>query len=328
VLKRERLEKIYEPEGSEMKVGIVGCGFVGSSGAYAMALKGTVSEIMLVDLNKKLAQGQAEDILHATPFSHPMRVVAGDYPLLANAGVVVLACGVGQRPGETRLHLLERNVEVFKKVIPQVLRFAPEAVLLIVSNPVDVITQVVTKLSGINPAKVIGSGTLLDTARFRALLGEHLGVAPVSIHAYVLGEHGDSEVLVWSSAKVGGVPIRDFARQMGVGLTEEKKLEIDDGVRHAAYRIIENKGATYYGIGAGIAQIVQAIRDDERRVLTVSSLTTEVEESKGICLSLPRVIGLKGILTELRPDLTAEEHRALQKSAEILKEAAVSLHMM
>ncbi len=149
-----------------MKVGIVGCGFVGSSAAYAMALKGTPSEMVLVDLNKKLAQGQAEDILHATPFSHPMRVVAGDYPQLDGAGVVILACGVGQRPGETRLQLLERNVEVFKKVIPKVLQFAPEALLLAVSNPVDVITQVVTKLSGIKPAKVIGSGTILDTARF------------------------------------------------------------------------------------------------------------------------------------------------------------------
>jgi len=311
-----------------MKVGVVGCGFVGSSGAYAMALKGTVSEIVLVDLNKKLAQGQAEDILHATPFAHPVRVMAGDYPLLTNAGVVVLACGVGQRPGETRLQLLERNVEVFRKVIPQILQFAPEAVLLVVSNPVDVITQVVTKLSGINPAKVIGSGTILDTARFRALLGEHLGVAPVSVHAYVLGEHGDSEVLAWSSAKVGGVTVQDYAKQMGVGLTEEKKLEIDDGVRHAAYRIIENKGATYYGIGAGIAQIVQAIRDDERRVLTVTNLTTGVGAFKGICLSLPRVVGLKGILTELRPDLTSEEDFALQESADVLKEAVVSLSMM
>jgi L-lactate dehydrogenase len=311
-----------------MKVGIVGCGFVGSSAAYAMALKGTPSEMVLVDLNKKLAQAQAEDILHATPFSHPVRVVAGDYPQLEGAGIVILACGVGQRPGETRLQLLERNVEVFKKVVPQVLQFAPGAVLLAVSNPVDVITQVVTKLSGLSPAKVIGSGTILDTARFRALLGEHLGVAPVSVHGYVLGEHGDSEVLVWSSAKAGGVSIQDYARQMGVGLTQEMKLKIDDGVRRAAYRIIEGKGATYYGIGAGIAQIVQAIRDDERRVLTVSSLTTGMEAFKGICLSLPRVVGLKGILTELRPDLSGEDHLALQKSADILKEAVVSLKMM
>ena len=311
-----------------MKVGIVGCGFVGSSAAFAMALKGTPSEIVLVDLNKKLAQAQAEDILHATPFSRPVRVVAGDYPQLDGAGVVILACGVGQRPGETRLQLLERNVEVFKKVVPQVLQFAPEALLLAVSNPVDVITQVVTKLSGLKPAKVIGSGTILDTARFRALLGEQLGVAPISIHAYVLGEHGDSEVLVWSSAKVGGVSIRDYATQMRVDVTEEMKSQIDDGVRHAAYRIIEGKGATYYGIGAGIAQMVQAIRDDERRVLTVSSLTKTVEPFNNICLSLPRVVGRNGILAELRPDLSGEEQLLLQKSADILKEAVVSLKML
>ena len=311
-----------------MKVGIVGCGFVGSSAAYAMTLKGTPTEIILVDLNKKLAQAQAEDILHATPFSYPVRVVAGDYPQFEGAGIVILACGVGQRPGETRLQLLERNVEVFKKVVPKVLQFAPEALLLAVSNPVDVITQVVTKLSGLSPGRVIGSGTILDTARFRALLGEHLGVEPVSVHGYVLGEHGDSEVLVWSSAKVGGVSIKDYGRQLGVDLTEEMKLRVDDAVRRAAYRIIEGKGATYYGIGAGIAQIVQAIRDDERRVLTVSSRTTSMEELKGVCLSLPRVVGLKGILTELRPDLSDEEHLALEKSADILKEAVVSLKMM
>ena len=311
-----------------MKVGIVGCGFVGSSAAYAMTLKGTPTEIILVDLNKKLAQAQAEDILHATPFSYPVRVVAGDYPQFEGAGIVILACGVGQRPGETRLQLLERNVEVFKKVVPKVLQFAPEALLLAVSNPVDVITQVVTKLSGLSPGRVIGSGTILDTARFRALLGEHLGVTPVSVHGYVLGEHGDSEVLVWSSAKVGGVSIKDYGRQLGVDLTEEMKLRVDDAVRRAAYRIIEGKGATYYGIGAGIAQIVQAIRDDERRVLTVSSRTTSMEELKGVCLSLPRVVGLKGILTELRPDLSDEEHLALEKSADILKEAVVSLKMM
>jgi len=311
-----------------MKVGIVGCGFVGSSGAYAMALKGTASEIVLVDLNERLAQAQAEDILHATPFSYPVRVSAGGYPQLAGAGIVILACGVGQRPGETRLQLLERNVEVFKKVVPQVLQFAPGALLLVVSNPVDVITQVVTKLSGLSPAKVIGSGTILDTARFRTLLGEHLGVAPVSVHGYVLGEHGDSEVLVWSSTKVGGVSIRDYASQVGLSVTQEMKSQIDHGVRHAAYRIIEGKGATYYGIGAGIAQIVQALRDDERRVLTVSSLTTGMEAFNGICLSLPRVVGLKGVLAELRPDLSNEEHLALQKSADILKEAVIGLNML
>jgi L-lactate dehydrogenase len=311
-----------------MKVGIIGCGFVGSSAANAMALKGTTGEIVLVDLNRKLAQAQAEDILHATPFSHPVRIFAGDYPQLEGAGVVVLACGVGQRQGETRLQLLERNVDVFKKVIPQVLQFAPGALLLVVSNPVDAITQVVTRLSGLAPARVIGSGTVLDTARFRALLGEHMGVAPVSVHCYVLGEHGDSEVLVWSSAKVGGISIHDYVKQMGVDLTEDMKLRIDDGVRNAAYRIIEGKGSTYYGIGAGIAQIVQAISDDERRVLTVSSLTTGMEKCRGVCLSLPRVVGRNGVLTELRPDLSSEEDIMLVKSADILREAVVSISMI
>ena len=305
-----------------MKVGIVGTGFVGSTGAYAIALKGAATELILVDLNKDLARAQAEDILHATPFAAPVRVADGDYPQLEGAGLVVLACGVAQRPGETRLHLLERNVQVFQKVVPSVMKNAPETVFLIVSNPVDVMTQVVSRISGIPPGRVIGSGTILDTARFRALLGEHLRVSPQSVHAYVLGEHGDSEVLVWSSAKVGGVALRDFAQQSGCSLTEEVKSRIDDGVRRAAYRIIEGKGATYYGIGAGIARITRAIRDDERAVLTVSILTPEVEGLEEVSLSIPRVVSAKGVMATLPPALSDDEHAAFQKSAEILKEAA------
>ncbi|MGD8944206.1 MAG: L-lactate dehydrogenase, partial [Desulfobacterales bacterium] len=182
-----------------MKIGIVGCGFVGSAGAFAIALEGKANELILVDLNADLAAAHAEDILHATPFSGPIRVAAGDYDRLKNADMVVLACGVGQKPGETRLQLLERNVNVFKSVVPQVLESAPQTILLIVSNPVDIMTQVVTKISGLAPQRVVGSGTILDTARFRTLLAEHLNIAPHSVHAYVLGEHGDSEVLAWSS---------------------------------------------------------------------------------------------------------------------------------
>ncbi len=305
-----------------MKVGIVGCGFVGSTAAYAMALTSAVSEIVLVDLNASLAQAQAEDILHATPFFKPIKVIAGGYGDLSGADLVVLACGVGQHPDETRLQLLERNVRVFESVTPQVVRAAPDAVLLVASNPVDLIACVVAKLAGIPPRRVIGSGTILDTARFRTLLGEHLGVAPHSIHAYVLGEHGDSEVPIWSSANMGGIPLSQFAEQIGRPVTEEVKGRIDDGVRNAGYRIIQGKGATYYGIGAGIARIASAIRDDEQAVLTVSASTVGVEYIPETTLSLPRIIGRKGITSTLRPVLSDDEQKALVRSAEVLREAA------
>ncbi len=305
-----------------MKLGIVGCGLVGSTAAYAMALEGAARDLVLIDLNPAVARAHAEDILHATPFASPVRIAAGDYPDLRGAEAVVLACGVGQRPGETRLQLLERNAEVFRKVLARVMESAPEAILVVASNPVDVMTRVVTRISGLPAGRVIGSGTILDTARFRALLGEHLGVAPQSVHAYVLGEHGDSEVLVWSSARVGGVPILDFAEQVGRPLTEEAKGRIDEGVRRAADRIIEGKGATYHGIGAGLARIIRAIRDDERAVLTLSSMITDIEGLDGVSLSLPRVLGAGGIGAELRPALSGEEQGALHKSAEILREAA------
>ena len=306
-----------------MKIGIVGCGFVGSSGAFAIALEGKANELILVDLNAELAAAHAEDILHATPFSQPIRVAAGDFPMLKGAEMVILACGVGQKPGETRLQLLERNVKVFQDVVSRVLEHSPQAILLVVSNPVDIMTQVVTKISGLPSQRVIGSGTILDTARFRTLLAEHLTIAPHSVHAYVLGEHGDSEVLAWSSGKVGGVPVEEFATQIHRPITDEDKARIDDGVRRAAYRIIEGKGATYYGIGAGIARIVRAIGDNEGAVLTLSN----VQGSDSICLSLPRVLKAKGIETTIQPVLSNEEAQALKKSAEILKTAAAELHL-
>jgi L-lactate dehydrogenase len=304
-----------------MKIGIVGCGFVGSSGAFAIALEGKANDLILVDLNADLARAHAEDILHATPFSQPVRVAAGDYPMLKGADIVVLACGVAQKPGESRLQLLERNVKVFQNVVPRVLEQAPETILLIVSNPVDIMTQVVTKISNLPRQRVIGSGTILDTARFRTLLAEHLNIAPHSVHAYVLGEHGDSEVLAWSSGKVGGVPLEEFAEQIGRPISDEDKAGIDDGVRQAAYRIIEGKGATYYGIGAGIARIARAITDDEGAVLTLSNM----EGCNGVSLSLPRVLKATGIETTIQPILSNEETEALKKSADILREAATEL---
>jgi L-lactate dehydrogenase len=303
-----------------MKISIVGSGFVGSATAYAMVLRRVASEIVLVDVNPALARAQAEDILHATPFSNPVQISAGDYPDLAGSSVVVLACGANQRPGESRLQLLERNAKIFEQVVAKVVHHAPEAILLVASNPVDVMTHVVMRIADLPPGRVIGSGTILDTARFRVLLGEHFGIASQSVHTYVVGEHGDSEVLIWSSAKIGGLPLAEFAAQSGKQLTAETRASIEDGVRRAAYRIIEGKGASYYGIGAGLARIAQAVRDDERAVLTVSNVGLKGDE--GVCLSLPRVISGVGITSTLQPSLSAEEQEALSRSAGILRNAA------
>jgi L-lactate dehydrogenase len=308
-----------------MKAGIVGCGLVGSAGAYAIALHGAANDLVLIDLDQKLARAHAEDILHATPFGKPVRVAAGDYSQLKGAGIVVLSCGVAQREGETRLQLLERNVQVFQAVVPRVLEHAPQTILLIVSNPVDIMTQVVAHIAKLPPERVIGSGTILDTARFRTLIGDYLSIAPHSVHAYVLGEHGDSEVLAWANAKIGGVPLLDFARQIGRPISDTIRANIDDGVRNAAYRIIEGKGATYYGIGAGIARIVRAISDDEGAVLTLSNPNSSIGELQGVSLSLPRVLGAEGIKATLVPLLSPEERDSLHRSAAILREAAGGL---
>ena len=308
-----------------MKAGIIGAGMVGSAAAYALALRGGASEVVLVDRNAALARAQAEDIAHAVPFAHPCQIHAGGYDALAGAAVVILAAGVAQKPGESRLSLLARNAQVFAEVIGSVRDAAPDALLLVATNPVDVMTDVARRVSGLPAARVIGSGTILDSARFRALLGDHLGIAAQSVHAYVLGEHGDSEVLGWSSARAGAVPLAGFADQMGAPLIADMRARIDDAVRRAAYRIIEGKGATWYGIGAGLARIVQAIRDDQRAVLSVSATTPEIQGVADVALSLPRVIGRAGVIATLLPDLDADEATALRASAELLAETAAQL---
>lgn len=308
-----------------MKVGIVGAGMVGSAAGFALVLRGGASEVVLVDRNGALAQAQAEDIAHAVPFAHPVRVRAGGYDALAGAGVVILAAGVAQKPGESRLSLLARNAAVFAEVIGAVRAAAPEALLLVASNPVDIMTEVALRISGLPEGRVIGSGTVLDTARFRWLLAGHLGIAPQSVHGYVLGEHGDSEVLAWSAARAGTEPVARFAAQVGAPITAEVRAQIDEGVRRAAYRIIEGKGATWFGIGAGLARICQAVRDDQRAVLSVSGRVAEVERVSGATLSLPRIVGRAGVLGTLMPELAADEAAALRASAEMLKETAAAL---
>jgi len=308
-----------------MKVGIIGAGMVGSAAAFALIMRGEASEIVLVDVNHARARAEAEDIAHAIPFALPAIVRAGEYADLDGAGVVILSCGVSQKPGETRLALLERNAEVFRAVVGQVMAVCPEAILLVASNPVDLMTQITTRLSGLPPGRVIGSGTILDTARFRWLVGRHLGISPGTVHGYVLGEHGDSEVLAWSSARAGSVPLESFAAQVSAPLTEDVRQKIDAGVRGAAYTIIEGKGATWYGIGGGLARIVAAIAGDEQAVLSVSVVEPDVLGVPEVALSLPRLVGRAGVTATLWPDLSQAESAALRASADILKERIAPL---
>lgn len=308
-----------------MKIGIVGAGFVGATSAYAIVMQGAASEIVIVDRDDSLAAAQADDIMHAAPFSHPVLVRDGGYSDLGGSDIVVVAAGVGQQPGETRLQLLERNAAVFGQIIPTVRSEAPGALLIIATNPVDVMTQVAAGLAGLPPGRVIGTGTILDTARFRSLLGEHLGISPQSVHAFVLGEHGDSEVLHWSGASAAGAPVARYAAQVGRPLTEEVMAAIDDSVRNAAYRIIDGKGASYFGIGAGVARLVRAIRSDQRAVLATSIVTDEVVGVSNVALSLPRVIGAGGVVATIAPELDDAERKALRVSANTLSEAVRSL---
>lgn len=311
-----------------MKIGIVGCGMVGATSAYALVMSGVGREIVLVDLNKARAEAEANDIFHAVPFAHPLTIRAGEYSDLKGARVVVVAGGVAQKPGESRLQLLQRNSDVFRQIIPSVLKNAPDAILLVVSNPVDIMTQLAADFAaefGVPSNRVIGSGTTLDTARFRTLLGRHFDVDPQHVHAYVIGEHGDSEVLVWSQATIAGLDLDTFATVQGKSLTNAKRLEIDENVRRAAYQIINGKGATYYGIGSAVAHIVDVLLHDQRAILTVCSRIHGVSGCEEVTLALPHIVGGQGILATLPLPLTAEEGDALQRSAGIVREAIESL---
>ena len=310
-----------------MKIGIVGTGLVGASTAYAMALTGVGSELVLVDVNPDLARAHAVDISHATPFVSGVAVRAGRYADLEGARIVVIAAGVGQKPGETRPQLLSRNVDVFRAVVGPVMAAAPEAILLVATNPVDVMTLVALRLSGLPPARVIGSGTILDTARFRAALGKRLGISPHSVHAYVIGEHGDTEVSVWSSAMAGSLPVRAFAAQVGRPIDDALRAEVTAEVREAAYRIIAGKGATYHGIGAGLARIARAILDDESAVLTVSILTPSVAGLRDVPLSLPRIVGDAGVTHDLMPELDTAEQASLRTSADAIAAMVAELDL-
>ena len=312
------------------KVGVVGAGMVGSTSAFAMIMRGVGREIVLVDVNRARAEAEANDIFHAVPFAHPMTVRAGDYADLEDAYVVVIAGGVAQKPGETRLQLLQRNTEVFRQIVPSVVRAAPDALLLVVTNPVDIMTHVAAQVAaeyGVTTSRVLGSGTTLDTARFRALLGRHFDIDPQYVHGYVIGEHGDSEVLVWSQATIAGLGLDAFATVHGTPLTSQDRQRIDDNVRRAAYHIIAGKGATYYGIGSAVARIVDVLVHDQRAILTVCARVSGVPDCDGVTLALPHLIGGDGVLATIPLTITDPERDGLRRSAGILRDAIASLHL-
>ncbi len=313
-----------------MKIGIVGCGMVGSTSAYALVMSGVGREIVLVDLNRARAEAEADDLFHAVPFAHPLTIRAGDYPDLSAARVVVIAGGVAQKPGETRLHLLQRNADVFGQVVPSVLRHAPEAVLLVVTNPVDIMTHLAAQFAaafGVPHTRVIGSGTTLDTARFRALLGRHFDVDPQHVHGYVVGEQGDSEVLAWSQTTRAGFNLDEFAKVHGKPLAEAQRQEIEDNVRRAAYHIIAGKGATYYGIGSAVARIVDVLLHDQRAILTICTRILGIPGCDGVTLALPHLVGGQGALATMPLPLNSLEGRALRRSAGVIRQAVESLRL-
>ncbi len=310
------------------KVAMIGCGFVGSATCFALMQSGRFSEMVLIDANQAKAEGEALDISHGLPFAKPMKIYAGTYDDITDAAVVVISAGAAQKPGETRLDLVKKNVSIFKSIMAEISSRDIAGILLIVANPVDILTQVAQKLSGLPKERVIGSGTVLDTARLKYLLGEHLGIDSRSIHAFVIGEHGDSEIAAWSSANVSGVPLNACCEMRGYFQHEESMKRIAEDVKNSAYEIIEKKNATYYGIAMTISKICDAIVRDEKSVLPVSSYMNGEFGIEGICLSMPVIVGRNGVEGFIPIELDAEETEALQASAATLRSVLESVDML
>jgi L-lactate dehydrogenase len=301
------------------RVAVVGLGNVGASFAYALLLSGLAAEIVLIDLNHAKAEGEAMDLNHAVPFAKPTRIWAGTYEDCAGAAVTVIAAGANQKPGETRLDLVHKNAKIFAAIVPEIVKHNPNGIILVATNPVDVLTYVSYKISGLPAARVIGSGTILDTARFRYLLSQHFGVDARSVHAFIVGEHGDTEVPVWSMANIAGMRLADYCEAHDIKCDQADLDEIFRQTRDAAYEIIQRKGATYYAVAAGLMRIVEAILRDQSTVLSVSSLVEGQFGLNDVCLSLPTVVSHRGIERVLQLILSEDERVLLEKSASVLK---------
>jgi L-lactate dehydrogenase len=299
-------------------VAVVGAGNVGATFAYALVLNGLVGEIVLIDIDRRRAEGEAMDISHAVPLANPVRVWAGNYSDCAGADVVVVTAGAAQRPGETRLDLARRNADIFADVIPSITAHNDTGVLLIATNPVDVLSYAAWKLSGFSSGRVIGSGTVLDTARFRYLLSDHLQIDARNVHAYVVGEHGDSEVPIWSLANVGGMRLDEYCRRVHCDVGADVRERISHQVRDAAYEVIERKGATCYAVGVALVRIVEAVLRDQHTLLSVSNLVPGAYGIEDVYLSLPAVVGREGVERVVELALDDDEIAALEESADVL----------
>ncbi len=310
-----------------LRVAIVGVGNVGATFAYALLLSGLAAEIVLIDADHARAEGEAMDLNHALPFTHSTRVWAGDYADCAGAVVTVLAAGAGQKPGETRLDLIKKNAAIWRQIIPAVVKHNPEGILLVATNPVDVLTYAAWKIAGLPSQRVIGSGTILDTARFRYLLSQQFGVDARSVHAYIIGEHGDSEVPVWSSANIAGMRLPEFCAAQGIPYDSAAMDLIFTQTRDAAYHIIERKGATYYAVAAGLMRITEAILRNQRTVLSISSLIRNYYALTDVCFSLPTVVNRGGVERQLQLQLNPEEVEKLSRSARVLQRTIATLDL-
>lgn len=309
------------------KAAIIGCGFVGTSIAFSLVQKGIFSELVLIDANEKKAEGEAMDLSHGLPFTKPMEIRAGSYEDITDCAMIIITAGANQKPGETRLDLVHKNVEIYKSIIPKIVEKNQEATLLIVSNPVDIMTYVALKLSGYPSHKVIGSGTVLDTARLKYLLSRHLDVDSRSIHAFIIGEHGDSELAVWSAANVSGIPLNHFCELRGYFDHMESMDRIYQNVRDSAYEIIEKKGATYYGVAMAVCRIAESVIRNEHSIMPISVYLDGLYGLHDICLSIPTVVGQEGAEKVLDIPLDLMEMGKLVYSAEELKKIIGELEL-
>ncbi len=324
----EKLTKALPEKNVDIrKAAIIGCGFVGSSTAFALMEAGTFSELVLIDVDKSRAEGEAMDISHGVPFVKPMKIYAGDYDDIVDASIIIITAGAAQKPGETRLDLVQKNVAIYKSIIPEIKKRGCEGVLLIVSNPVDILTYVAQKLSGFPAHRVIGSGTVLDTARLKHMLSNHLSVDSRAVHAFIIGEHGDSELAAWSGAMVSGVPLSKFCEMRGHFNHDESERHIQEMVKNSAYEIIERKKATYYGVAMAVRRICEAIARDEKSILSISSLMEGQYGLTDICLSMPAIVGADGVEEKIPISLDEDEITKLMASARALKEIADSLDL-